>query len=157
MTLSTSDIKEGEKIDMRRRRSIARSSICIHNLVSNRRGRLRFVLTPQWAAGHRFIGMADDEATMDKSLGLFLLPRGRPRPCFSITAPAYRLITSASAIRRSASQEENHRRDLKGEDDAVEETYSGRFRVSLGKPGPLIYKVHFMGLYKLKVQLNYGL
>jgi hypothetical protein len=109
MALSTSDIKEGEKIDMRRRRSIARSSICIHNLVSNRRGRLRFVLTPQWAAGHRFMGMADDEATMDKSLGLFLLSCGRPRPCFSITAPAYRLITSASAIRRSASQEENHR------------------------------------------------
>jgi hypothetical protein len=46
---------------------------------------------------------------------------------------------------------------LKGEDDAAEETYSGRFRVSLGKPGPLIYKVPFMGLYKLKVQLNYGL
>jgi hypothetical protein len=46
---------------------------------------------------------------------------------------------------------------LKGEDDAAEETYSGRFRVSLGKPGPLIYKVPFMGLYKLRVQLNYGL
>jgi hypothetical protein len=46
---------------------------------------------------------------------------------------------------------------LKGEDDAAEETYNGRFRVSLGKPGPLIYKVPFMGLYKIKVQLNYGL
>jgi hypothetical protein len=46
---------------------------------------------------------------------------------------------------------------LTGEDDAAEETYRGRFRVSLGKPGPLIYKVPFMGLYKLKVQLNYGL
>jgi hypothetical protein len=46
---------------------------------------------------------------------------------------------------------------LTGEDDAAEETYSGRFRVFLGKPGPLIYKVPFMGLYKLKVQLNYGL
>jgi hypothetical protein len=46
---------------------------------------------------------------------------------------------------------------MKGEDDAAEETYSRRFRVSLGKPGPLIYKVPFMGLYKLKIQLNYGL
>jgi hypothetical protein len=46
---------------------------------------------------------------------------------------------------------------LKDEDDAAEETYSGRFRFSLGKLGPLIYKVPFMGLYKLKVQLNYGL
>jgi hypothetical protein len=45
--LSTSDIKEGEKIDMRRRRSIARSSVRIHNLASNRRGRVRFVLIPQ--------------------------------------------------------------------------------------------------------------
>jgi hypothetical protein len=43
--LSTSNNKEGEKID-RRRRSIARSSVRIHNLASNRRGRLRFVLTP---------------------------------------------------------------------------------------------------------------
>jgi hypothetical protein len=46
---------------------------------------------------------------------------------------------------------------LKDGDDAVEDTYTGRFRVSLGKPGSLIYKVPFMGLYKLKVQLNYGL
>jgi hypothetical protein len=47
--LSTSDNKEGEKIDRRRRRSIARSSVYSHNLASNRRGRLKFVLTPQWA------------------------------------------------------------------------------------------------------------
>jgi hypothetical protein len=46
---------------------------------------------------------------------------------------------------------------LEDEDDAVEETYCGRFRVSPGKLGPLIYKVPFVGLYKLKVQLNYGL
>jgi hypothetical protein len=46
---------------------------------------------------------------------------------------------------------------MKDEDDVAEETYSGRFRVSLGKPGSLIYKVPFMGLYKLKVQLNCGL
>jgi hypothetical protein len=39
----------------------------------------------------------------------------------------------------------------------VEETYSGRFRVSPGKLGPLIYKVPFVGLCKLKVQLNYEL
>jgi hypothetical protein len=46
---------------------------------------------------------------------------------------------------------------LEDEDDAAEETYSGRFMVFPGKPGPLIYKVPFVGLYKLKVQLNYGL
>jgi hypothetical protein len=39
---------------------------------------------------------------------------------------------------------------FEGEDDAAEEIYSGRFRVSLGKPGPLICKEPFMGLYKLK-------
>jgi mannose/cellobiose epimerase-like protein (N-acyl-D-glucosamine 2-epimerase family) len=51
MALSTSDNTEGEKINRRRRRSIARSSVCIHKLASNRRGTLRFVLTPQWTAG----------------------------------------------------------------------------------------------------------
>jgi hypothetical protein len=45
---------------------------------------------------------------------------------------------------------------LQGEYDTAEEIYSGRFKVSLGKPGLLICKVPFMGLYKLKVQLNYG-
>jgi hypothetical protein len=49
MALSTSDNKEGEKIDRRRRRSIVRSSVCIHNLASNKRG--GFVLTPQWTVG----------------------------------------------------------------------------------------------------------
>jgi hypothetical protein len=53
--------------------------------------------------------------------------------------------------------EENPRWDLESEDDTAEKTYSGRFRVSLGKPGPLIYKIPFMGLYKLKVQLHYEL
>jgi hypothetical protein len=82
------------------------------------------------------MGMADDEATMDKPLGLFLLPRGQPCPRFSGTALASRSITSASAITRSDWQEENPRWDLKSEDDAAEKTYSGRFRVSLGRPGP---------------------
>jgi hypothetical protein len=44
--LSTNNDKEGENIDRGRRRSIARSSARIHNLVSGRRGRFRFVLTP---------------------------------------------------------------------------------------------------------------
>jgi hypothetical protein len=88
---------------------------------------------------------------------LFLLPHGWPRPCFSITALASRSITPASTITRYDWQEENPRWDLQSEDDAVEKTYSGRFRVSLGKTGPLIYKIPFMGLYKLKVQLHYGL
>jgi hypothetical protein len=103
------------------------------------------------------MGTADDEAAMDKPLGLFLLPHGWLRPRFSITAPASRSITPVSAITRSDWQEENPRWDLQSEDDAAEKTYSGRFRVSLGKPGPLIYKIPFMGLYKLKVQLHYGL
>jgi hypothetical protein len=47
MELSTSNDKEGENIDRRRRRrSIARSIAGIHNLASSRRGRFRFVLTP---------------------------------------------------------------------------------------------------------------
>jgi hypothetical protein len=103
------------------------------------------------------MGMADDEATMDKPLGLFLLPHGWPLPRFSGTSPVSRSITPVFAITRSYWQEENPRWDLKSEDDATEKTYSGRFRVSLGKPGSLIYKIPFMGLYKLKVQLYYGL
>jgi hypothetical protein len=108
-------------------------SVCIHRLVGNRRRRLRFILTPQWVAGRRFIGTEDDEATMEISLGLFLLPRGRPRPRLPTTTPVSRSITPASAIRRSAWQARNPKQDLEDEDDAVEKTYSGRIRVFPGE------------------------
>jgi hypothetical protein len=60
-----------------------------------------FLLPNGWL-GCRFIGAEDDKATMETSLGWFLLPRGRPRPHFSTTAPVSRSITPASAISRSA-------------------------------------------------------
>jgi hypothetical protein len=44
--LSTSDNKEGEQIDRRRRRSIVSCSVYIHRLSSKRRRRLWLILTP---------------------------------------------------------------------------------------------------------------
>jgi hypothetical protein len=44
--LSTSDYKEEEQIDRRRRRSIMSCSRRLHSLSSKRRRRLRFILTP---------------------------------------------------------------------------------------------------------------
>jgi hypothetical protein len=44
--LSTSDNKEGEQIDRRRRRSIVSCSRCLHSLSSKGRTRLWFILTP---------------------------------------------------------------------------------------------------------------
>jgi hypothetical protein len=43
-----------------------------------------------------------------------------------------------------------------GEDNAAEEICSGRVRVFPREGGGLIYKLPLMGLYKLKVQINYG-
>jgi hypothetical protein len=60
---------------------------------------------------------------------LFLPPRGRPCPCFSITALVSRSIKPASAIRRSAWQAGNPGRDLEGEDDTAEEICRTGIRV----------------------------
>jgi hypothetical protein len=45
---------------------------------------------------------------------------------------------------------------LEDEDDAAEKAYSGRTRVFPGKLAYLIYKLPFVGLCKLQVQLNHG-
>jgi hypothetical protein len=46
---------------------------------------------------------------------------------------------------------------LEDEDDAEEKAYSGMIRVFPGKLAYLIYKLPFMGLCKLQVQLNHRL
>jgi hypothetical protein len=96
MTLSTGDAEEG--IDLgRRRRSIARSNARAWSSSSSRY--LGFFLHPTGRPGRRFTDV-DDEATIEASFGLFLLPRGRPRPCLSICTPVSRLALQASAIEK---------------------------------------------------------
>jgi hypothetical protein len=41
---------------------------------------------------------AEEDAAMVTTLGLFLLPQGRPRPCFSATTPASISTTLVSAM-----------------------------------------------------------
>jgi hypothetical protein len=53
----------------------------------------------------RFTGV-DDEATAVAIVALFLLPRGRPRPRFSIGAPMFSHDPPASAMEASVCQEE---------------------------------------------------
>jgi hypothetical protein len=91
---------------------------------------------------------------------LFLLLRGRPRPCFSTMTPVSRSITPASTIRRSANRLAR-----------VEETLSkiwGMKMMQRRRPavqelgfflviqGALTYNLPLVGLCKLKVQLNHG-
>ena len=56
---------------------------------------------PAGRPGRRLTG-ADDEATAASIEALFLLPRGRPRPCFSMGAPMFRCDPPASAMETSA-------------------------------------------------------
>jgi hypothetical protein len=60
-------------------------------------GTLGLFLLPAGRPGRRFTG-ADDEATAASIDALFLLPRGRPRPHFSIGASMFRRDSPASAM-----------------------------------------------------------
>jgi hypothetical protein len=73
--LSTSDDKEGENIDRRRRRSIGGAVLAPTISREAEEEGLGLFLLPGGRPGRRFMGMADDEATMDKPLHLFLLLR----------------------------------------------------------------------------------
>jgi hypothetical protein len=68
-------------------------------------GTLGLFLFPARRLGRRFTE-ADDEATAAAIVALFLLPRGRPRPCFSTGAPMFRHDPPASAMETSVCQEE---------------------------------------------------
>jgi hypothetical protein len=86
---------------------------------------------------------------------LFLLPRGRPRPRFSISTPVSGLTESASAIGKlHLVERENPRWDLEEEDDATEKARNEGIRVFPGKLAYFIYKYPFMGLYELQVQIK---
>jgi hypothetical protein len=63
-----------------------------------------FLLPAEWP-GCRFTG-ADNEASAESIQALFLLPRGRPRPRFSIGAPMFRCDSPASAMETGGRKEE---------------------------------------------------
>jgi hypothetical protein len=65
---------------------------------------LGLFLLPAGRPGRRLTG-ADDEATIVGSLDLFLLPRGRPRPHFSTGAPMCRCDPPTSAMETGAGRE----------------------------------------------------
>jgi hypothetical protein len=65
---------------------------------------LGFFLLPAGRLGCRFAG-ANDEATTAGMVGLFLLPRGRPRPCFSTGAPIFRRDPPTSAMETNVGKE----------------------------------------------------
>jgi hypothetical protein len=62
---------------------------------------LGLFLLPAGRPGRRFTG-ADDEATAVGPVDLFLLPQGRPRPRFSTGAPMFRFDPPASAMETNA-------------------------------------------------------
>jgi hypothetical protein len=66
---------------------------------------LGLFLLPAGRPGHRFTG-ADDEATAASIEALFLLPQGQPRPHFSTGAPMFRRNSPASAIETGGGKEE---------------------------------------------------
>jgi hypothetical protein len=63
-------------------------------------GTLGLFLLPVGWPGRRFTG-ADDEATAAMIVALFLLPRGRPQPCFSSGVPMFSCDSPASAMEPS--------------------------------------------------------
>jgi hypothetical protein len=101
---------------------------------------LGLFLLPIGRPGRRFTDV-DDEATIEASFSLFLLPQGRLRPRFSISMPVRRLTSPASAIRKLGSVErKNPRWDLEKEDDAAEKVGNDGIMVFLGEPAYFIYK-----------------
>jgi hypothetical protein len=66
---------------------------------------LGLFLLPAGRPGRRFT-RADDEATATSIEALFLLPRGRPRPRFSTGAPMFRGDSPASAMETGGGKEE---------------------------------------------------
>jgi hypothetical protein len=68
------------------------------------RWNLGFLLLPTGRPGRRFVG-ADNEAAIAGMVGLFLLPRGWPRPRFSTRAPIFRRDPLASAMETNGGKE----------------------------------------------------
>jgi hypothetical protein len=68
-------------------------------------GTLGLFLLPAGRPGRRLTG-ANDEATAASIEALFLLPRGRPRPRFSTGAPMFRRDSPASAMEIGGGKEE---------------------------------------------------
>jgi hypothetical protein len=100
---------------------------------------LGLFLLPKGRPGRCFAD-ADEEATREASFDLFLLPQGRPHPRFSIYAPVSRRASPASAIRKLRLVErKNPRWDLEEEDDAAEKADNEWIRVF---PGELVYFIY---------------
>jgi hypothetical protein len=68
-------------------------------------GTLGLFLLPAGRPGRRFTG-ADDEATAGAIVALFLLPRGRSWPRFSTGAPMFGCDSPASAMEPSVEKKE---------------------------------------------------
>jgi hypothetical protein len=60
-------------------------------------GTLGLFLLPDGRPGRHFT-RAEDDATTAMEIILFLLPRGRPRPCFTTGAPRFKRDPLASAM-----------------------------------------------------------
>jgi hypothetical protein len=88
---------------------------------------LGLFLLPIGRPGRRFTG-TDDEATTAGPLDLFLLLRGRPRPCFPSCVPMFRCDPLASAMETGA-RRKNRRWDEEDEDDVAEKDSNERIRV----------------------------
>jgi hypothetical protein len=68
------------------------------------KGTLGLFLLPAGRPGHRFT-RADDEATKASTEALVLLPRGRPWPRFSTGAPRFKRDPLASAMEAGGGKE----------------------------------------------------
>jgi hypothetical protein len=67
-------------------------------------GTLGLFLLPAGRPGHRFT-RAEDDPTTAAAVILFLLPRGQPWPRFSTGAPMFKPDSLASAMEKSAKEE----------------------------------------------------
>jgi hypothetical protein len=112
---------------------------------------LGLFLLPAGQSGRRFTG-ADDEATAASIEALFLLPRGRPRPRFSIGAPMFRRDPPASAMETGGGKKETLDKLKRKNMMRRKEKLMTGLGFFYPRQACIIYKHALMSLYKGTVQ-----
>jgi hypothetical protein len=77
---------------------LRRATFASNGLLAREVEGLGLFLLPNRRPGRRFTSAEEEEIDMEAALDLFLLPRGRPHPCFSTTIPASKSTTLVSAM-----------------------------------------------------------
>jgi hypothetical protein len=101
---------------------------------------LGLLLLPSGRPGRRLIG-AEEDAAVEITLALFLLPRGRPRPRFSTTTPTSKSTTpvlTMEILQWISEQERRNPNQFREEDNVVAKIKQWQARVSRTMENPIL-------------------